>query len=480
MPGASPTPERDPQRLIVDATGREKAALDPLNLSGLKVVRVEDMDSTVAADQVSNETLIVPPVTNQEGQLTSSERLAFHQRISMVGYGVYGRAIHARLGNNFDVVAWERSSAHGDHDDRVTNDLRKAIEGRGLLILAVPSNAFPSVLDKICPHSDTVVVSLAKGLIVPDWNPLESEETLRNGPSEGSRALTPLEYIRQHPNWIAVANNLVFVAGPGFAKDVQSGGWVGLTVSDRSRGNQYTEALQKAFWVFSGMSGDKGVEVYDNSTSLEIASSMKNVAAFAAGIVLGILKKNGALESDETGRFKVTRRVPITHGAQEVMLDEQTLHRLSNFASREIINVVKSEGGGKGAQLTFAGNHDLNLTVNSLTSRNVQAGMRLACGENIYDILTHRENGHALTAEGVIATHAMARRIQNNNKTEAFAPLVFALRNILMNRSTPEDIMAHYFLQTNEWTNRDAHRFFNGTSKPMGLLVHGEGKPHID
>lgn len=462
--GASHNPGQTPEELSGGVHGSDAASFAALN--GLKLVRGDELEPAT----------VIAPVTNFEGQLTPTEKLAFHQRIAMVGYGVYGRAIHARLGGAFDVLPWERSVADRGQDDRVTNDLAKAIDGRGLLILAVPSNAFPNVLSKIRPHPDTAVVSLAKGLIVPEWDPLESEDALRNGPPERSRALTPLEFMREHPNWRAVADNLVFVAGPGFAKDVQSGGWVGLTVSDRSRGGQYTEALQKAFWVFSGMSGDKGVEVYDNSTSLELASSMKNVAAFAAGIVLGILKKNDALESDSNGGFKVTRRVAISHGAHQVMLDDQTLHRLSNFASREIINVVKSEGGGKGAQLTFAGNHDLNLTVNSLTSRNVQAGMRLAAGENIYDILTRRENGHALTAEGVIATHAMARRIQNNNETEAFAPLVFALRNILMNRSTPEEIMAHYFLQTNEWTNRDAHRFFNGMSKPMGLRVHGEEK----
>lgn len=115
----------------------------------------------------------------------------------------------------------------------------------------------------------------------------------------------------------------------------------------------------------------------------------------------------------------------------------------------------------------------MNLTVNSLASRNVQAGMRLACGENIYDIMTKLDkNGHSLTAEGVIATHAMARRIQNNHDSEASAPLVFAIRNILMNRSTPEDIMANYFSQTKIWTESDALSILDGLSKPLALRTH--------
>jgi hypothetical protein len=96
-------------------------------------------------------------------------------------------------------------------------------------------------------------------------------------------------------------------------------------------------------------------------------------------------------------------------------------------------------------------------------------------GENIYDILTKPdENGHLLTAEGVFAAHAMARRIQNNPSNEASAPLVFAVRNILMNRSTPEVIMAHYFSQTKQWTESEALQLLNGKTTPLGFRMHGD------
>jgi len=264
----------------------------------------------------------------------------------MIGYGVYGQAIHSRLPGH-DIVPWERSSTSRGSSDLATTDLSKAIDGRGLLILAVPANAFPNVLNKIRPHPDSVVVSLAKGLIVPNWNPLESERSLRDGPPEGSNACTPLEYIEKHQNWKHVARNLVFVAGPGFAKDVKQGGYVGLTLSAASQGSEKpTEALAKAFWVFSGMTGDRNIEIYNNSTALEVASSMKNIAAFAAGIILGIMKNKGGLEEDGAGGYRIVKRVTISHGPQRIELDDQTLHRLTHFASRETINVVKSEGGG--------------------------------------------------------------------------------------------------------------------------------------
>ena len=434
--------------------------------------RLDDCTFPMRAPPAERKTLQEEPATNCSSKLTIAQRASFHQKIAMIGYGVYGQAIHSRLPDH-DIVPWERASTNRESSDLAITNLSKAIDGRGLLILAVPANAFPNVLDKIRPHPDSVVVSLAKGLIVPNWNPLESERSLRDGPPEGSNACTPLEYIEKHPNWKRVASNLVFVAGPGFAKDVKQGGYVGLTLSAVSQGSERpTEALGKAFWVFSGMNGDRNIEIYNNSTALEVASSMKNIAAFAAGIILGIMKNNGGLEEDGAGGYRIVKRVSISHGPQRIELDDQTLHRLTHFASRETINVVKSEGGGKGSQLTMAGGFDMNLTVNSLASRNVQAGMRLACGENIYEIMTKLDkNGHSLTAEGVIATHAMACRIKNN-ASEASAPLVFALRNILMNRSTPEEIMANYFTQTKIWTESDAQSILNGLSKPHALRTH--------
>jgi glycerol-3-phosphate dehydrogenase len=416
------------------------------------------------------------PATNFEGDLTPAQRAEFHSKIAMIGYGVYGEALHHRLADSFDILPWARKSASHPDSDMVTTDLSKALDGRGIIMLAVPSTAFPNVLSQIRPHKESVVISFAKGLIVPGWDPLSSEKSLREGPSEGAPALTPLEYVRQHPQWSAVKDNLVFVGGPGFAKDVKEGAYLGLTLGGaKQRTPNGTDAVAKAFFVFSGMSGDKNLELYNNPTALELAASMKNVAAFAGGIILGILRKNGALQVGSDGLFRITKRVEISHGEHKASLDTHTLHRLVHFASREIVNLVKSEGGGKGAQLMMVGNHDLNLTVNSLTSRNVQAGMRLAMGENIYDIMTKPdEQGHLLTAEGVFAAHAMARRIQNNTTSEASAPLVFAVRNILMNRSTPENIMAHYFSQTKQWTESEAQRLLNGQTKPLGLRVHGE------
>ncbi|MEY4669833.1 MAG: hypothetical protein RL518_2532 [Pseudomonadota bacterium] len=437
-----------------------------------------NLNTTFSQDGSLRKLGSVAPATNFEGELTSAQRAEFHSKIAMIGFGVYGEAIYARLQNNFDVLPWARKSSDHLSSDMVTNDLNTALKGRGIIMLAVPSNAFPNVLSQIRPHKESVVISFAKGLIVPDWDPLASESSLRDGPPAGARALTPLECIREHPNWREVKNNLVFVGGPGFAKDVKEDGHVGLSLAGREgRKPTATDALAKAFYVFSGMSGDKTLDLDTNPTALEIAASMKNVAAFAGGIILGILKKHGALVVEPDGRFRITNRVVISHGEHSASLDSHSLIRLVHFASREIVNVVKAEGegGGKSSQLMLAGGMDLNLTVNSLTSRNVQAGMRLACGENIYDILTKRDaNGHLLTAEGVFAAHAMARRIQNNKASEPFAPLVFAVRNILMNRSTPESVMAEYFSQTKQWTYSDALKVLNGQSKPLSLRIHGD------
>jgi glycerol-3-phosphate dehydrogenase len=417
------------------------------------------------------------------GEITSEERQAFYQKIAMIGYGAYGSALHSRL-KEFDILPWARKLAERGDDARITDDLNTALDGRGILMLAVPSNAFPTVLDSIRPHKESVVMSLAKGLIVPGWNPLASERALREGPQEGARALTPTELIAEHKNWKHVADNVVFVGGPGFAKDVRDGGYLGLTLAGRRSRAGATDAVAKSFFILSGMSGDKNIEIFDNPVALEIAASMKNVAAFAAGVMLGVLRNHGALESAKDGSYRITKRVEVKHGGHSVVLDAQSLHRLVHAAAKEIVNIVKSEGGNgpKTTSLMMAGSHDLNLTVHSLTSRNVQAGMRLACGENIFDILTTRDsNGHLLTAEGVSASHAMARRIQNNADSEAHAPLVFSMRNILLGRGQPEAIIAQYFGQLNKWSEADALAILNGKSKPLGLRVHSSsahGLPH--
>ncbi len=413
-------------------------------------------------------------ITNRQDPLTKDDRNGFYQKIAMIGYGVYGRAIHSRLAGACDIKPWERRSSAHPCSSGVTTDLKEALDGRGVIMMAVPSNAFQDMLGRIRPHPESIVISFAKGLIVPGWDPLKSEQSLREGPAAGSRSLTPLEYIAEHPNWKHIAGNSVFAGGPGFAQDVQDGAYVGLTLGGKPRSDgSAVDALGKAFDIFSGMTGDKSVEVYYDSFPLEIAAAMKNVAAFAAGIVFGILKKKGALKEGSDGVSRITDSVTISHGEHQAVLDKHTMHRLVQFASRETVNVVKSEGGGKGGQLMSAGNHDLNLTVHSLTSRNVQAGMRLAMGENIYDVLTTRDNqGHQLTAEGVFAVHALARRIQNNTASEAFAPLVFSLRNILIGRSAPEAAMAEYFGLTKQWTNLEAHKILNGQSKPLDLRLH--------
>ncbi|MCX6114905.1 MAG: NAD(P)-binding domain-containing protein, partial [Proteobacteria bacterium] len=162
---------------------------DPSNdpVQGKPSIRLDQSIFSMRPTSADRKTLLEAPATNHSGELTIAQRAAFQQKIAMIGYGVYGQAIHSRLPDH-DIVPWERASTSRESSDLATTDLSKAINGRGLLILAVPANAFPNVLNKIRPHPDSVVVSLAKGLIVPNWNPLESERSLRDGPPEGSNA----------------------------------------------------------------------------------------------------------------------------------------------------------------------------------------------------------------------------------------------------------------------------------------------------
>ena len=50
-------------------------------------------------------------ITNFEGHLTPTERAEFHSKIAMIGYGVYGEALHHRLAHQFDILPWARQSS---------------------------------------------------------------------------------------------------------------------------------------------------------------------------------------------------------------------------------------------------------------------------------------------------------------------------------------------------------------------------------
>ncbi|HZD54904.1 MAG TPA: 2-dehydropantoate 2-reductase N-terminal domain-containing protein, partial [Candidatus Aquicultoraceae bacterium] len=157
------------------------------------------------------------------------------ERIAVVGGGSWGTAFSAMLSaRNGDVSLWVREpevcEAIRDRREntvflpgvkvpeevRPSTDPAEALEGRGVVALAVPSQYLRGVAERIGPHiaREAVLVSLAKGL-------------------ENGTLLRMTQVLEQavptHRGRLAV------LSGPTFAREVAAGMPSGATVASEDR-----------------------------------------------------------------------------------------------------------------------------------------------------------------------------------------------------------------------------------------------------
>lgn len=287
------------------------------------------------------------------------------ERIAVVGGGSWGTAFAAMLTERHgEVSLWVRepdvcAAILSDRENRVflpgikvppgvrpTTDLGEALEGRGIVALAVPSQYLRDVAGRCAPHiaPGTAVVSLVKGL-------------------ENGTLLRMTEVLSQVLP--AFRGRLAVLSGPTFSGEIARGMPAGATVA--SGDPAVAESLQTAF---SG----KRFRVYAGTdvTGIEIGGALKNVMAIAAGM------------SDGLGFGHNARALLISRGLAEISrvgvrlgADPQTFHGLSGLG-------------------------DLVLTCTGDLSRNRTVGMRIGKGERIADILA----GMRMVAEGVMTANA--------------------------------------------------------------------------
>jgi glycerol-3-phosphate dehydrogenase (NAD(P)+) len=228
---------------------------------------------------------------------------------------------------------------------RATSDLAEAVEGAGVVVMAVPSHGFRAVLAEAGPHlgAGVPVISLTKGV------------------EQGSLArMTEViaEVAPGHPYGVLTGPNLVgeIVAGHPTASVIATAD------------PQLAAALQQLF-------STGAFRVYTNPdvVGCELGGALKNVVAIAAGI------------ADGMGFGDNTRAALITRGVAE-------LTRL---------------GVALGGQpLTFGGLTgigDLVATCCSRRSRNRSVGEELARGRPLGEIT----GGTRMVAEGVRTSDAV-------------------------------------------------------------------------
>ncbi len=261
--------------------------------------------------------------------------------ISVIGSGSWGTAIAWLLSNNgHQVTIWsylkeetEMFMKNHENTDKLpgvkladdvkyTNDLREAVSGKDILVLAVPSPVVRSTSRSMSPYvaEGQLIVSLAKGI-------------------EESTLMTMSEIEEQEIPQAKVA----VLSGPSHAEEVGRG--LPTTIVAGAHDRETAQRVQSVF-----MSPVFRVYTSSDMLGIQIGASLKNVIALAAGIADGI------------GYGDNSKAALITRG------------------SAEITRLGIAMGANPKTLLGLSGIGDLFVTCASKHSRNRNAGYLIGKG----------------------------------------------------------------------------------------------------
>ena len=332
-----------------------------------------------------------------------------HDRIAVIGAGSWGTALaisFALAGRDVSLWARRPEAAVVMQEERhnptylpdavipdsvlVTSNLGEAIEGREIWVIATPSQQVRSIAERLQAAADRsrVVVSVAKGI-------------------ENGTLLTTTGVLREVLT-SADPTKLAVLYGPSHAEEVASGSPTAVVVASRDK--ETANRLQGLF-----MSPRLRVYANDDLIGVEIAGSVKNVLAIAAGISEGVGYGDNAKAALITRGISEIRRLGCAMGA-----------RATTFSG-------------------LAGIGDLVVTCTSRHSRNRAVGVELGRGRSLEDVVSHM----SMVAEGVRTTESvyqLSRRLGVEMPiTEAVYSILFDLKpprsavHDLMNRSAKHE-----------------------------------------
>jgi glycerol-3-phosphate dehydrogenase (NAD(P)+) len=275
----------------------------------------------------------------------------------VIGAGSWGTTVASIVARNVPTVLWARRQEIADEINeehtnsgyvpdsklneslRATSSLDEAVAAADVLVMAVPSHGFRSVLQEAAPH-------------VRPWIPIVS---LTKGLEQGThKRMTQVigEILPGHPGGI--------LAGPNLAKEVLDGYAAAAVIAMPDE--HIATALREIFRT-------RRFRVYTSTdvTGAELAGALKNVFAISAGMAAGL----GA--GDNTTSMVITRSLS------------------------EMTRLGIAMGGERHTFAGLSGMGDLLATCMSPLSRNRRVGVELAKGRTI-DEITSAMN---MVAEGV-------------------------------------------------------------------------------
>ncbi len=325
------------------------------------------------------------------------------QEIGVIGAGSWGTTLANLLAQKgYTVTLWcyeadlaQRMEQAGINDLylpdvklaknlRISSNLKEVVAGKQTLLFVTPSQVTRLVLKQALPDisPQALVVSASKGI--------ENDSLMLL--SQVFEELLPSE----------MHNQLGFLSGPSFAKEVCAG--IPTAVVAAAPDPKIAAEIQKIF-------STELFRVYSHNDiiGVELGGAMKNVIALAAGVADGL------------GFGHNTRAALITRG-----LAEMTRLGVKLGATTETF-------------AGLAGMGDLVLTCTGDLSRNRSVGIELGKGRKLDDILADMQ----MVAEGVKTTLSA---YQLATKLEVDVPIIEQMYLVLYQQKDPQqavlDLMA--------------------------------------
>jgi glycerol-3-phosphate dehydrogenase (NAD(P)+) len=294
--------------------------------------------------------------------------------VAIIGAGGWGTALAATLARTDRRVSlwvYEADLAEGMSETRenpvylpsiripksvhVSNSMISVLADSRIVIMAVPSHVFRSVVQQMAPlvQPDTIFVSATKGI-----------ETC---------TLMRMSQVITDVLGIAVESRIAVISGPTFAPEVARGVPTALVVAsplESLRVQLQNELSTPRFRLYTNL----------DIIGVEIGAATKNIIAIAAGVADGLgLGSNAAAALVTRGLAEITRLAVACGGRRETLSG-------------------------------LAGLGDLILTSYGNLSRNRRVGIALGQGRKIEDII----GGMRSVAEGVKTAEsavALARKL---------------------------------------------------------------------
>ncbi|HLA66662.1 MAG TPA: NAD(P)H-dependent glycerol-3-phosphate dehydrogenase [Acidimicrobiia bacterium] len=319
-------------------------------------------------------------------------------RVGVVGAGSWGTAVAAMSAATAETRLWSRRAdladainATGINDPylpgiplppglRSTSDVAEAVDGADVVIMAVPSHGFRTVIETIRPSIpvDIPIVSLTKGI--------ETGTLLR-------MTQIVVEVLQADPDRVGV------LTGPNLAREIALGQPAAAVIAMRD--TDTAAVLQHLL-----MSPTFRVYTNPDVAGCESAGALKNVMAIAAGMA------HGLGYGDNSKAALVTR------------------------ALAELTRLGIALGGKPLTFAGLAGMGDLIATCFSEQSRNRQVGVELGRGKSIDQIVADMH----MVAEGVKTTEAVLALAKRHGVD---MPIAASVGAVLYDGGKPADMVKH-------------------------------------